>query len=629
MKILLLFFLLFFYAQAIPVVDINSNKSEIKDFKLSYLIDESQKLNFRDVQTQEFEEGKNRDSLGANVTNVWIKIQLKNRTNREQKLVLHQELAYASLKLNYYEVSENGNLERTKAFLIYPPFAKNQMDGADALFRFTLLAGESKTIYVHQQTNAYLFYKYTIFSQNKSTTYLIKEKIDTVLLVGLLLALIIYNMLIFISSRYKEYLYYSLYLSSATLWIFYMYGALAHYVGVYGEFSYRFNFGLMLNPIFLALFIQVLFKTKTLYKTEHKFLNTVIFLLVLNFISGLIDFNTTLKLLSFSLDYALIVFLWVSISLYRKGNKLVKIFLVAHIFYIIFNIYALLFYMGFVEYNYVSFRGIGIGILIEALLLAYLLSYRLKTNEKEKEEQRDLKLKAIEEKSKSQLMLFQKSKMADMGEMVANIAHQWKQPLSVVAISVGILREKKLLGRLSDEDFVEELSHIDSNILYLSQTVEDFLTYFEPNKAKSDFLLIDAISKVELILGHTLHKNEIELRVSVDREHKVYGLKEEYIQVLITLIRNAIDALKNQDIKIIEVKSSQDAEKTLLCISDNAGGIQEELLSKIFDPYFTTKHQTQGTGLGLYIAKSIVEEGMNGTLKVQNIKRGAKFSIII
>jgi signal transduction histidine kinase len=219
--------------------------------------------------------------------------------------------------------------------------------------------------------------------------------------------------------------------------------------------------------------------------------------------------------------------------------------------------------------------------------------------------------------------------MADMGEMIGNIAHQWRQPLAVIGISVGILREKKLLNRLKDEEFKEELGHIDSNILHMSQTIEDFLSYFRPNKAKEDFYIAEAVDKSLLIIGNIIHKENITIFVNIDKKHLVYGFKEEYVQVLISIITNAIYALKDQEKKSVNINLLCHDNVWALEISDNAGGISDDLIDKIFEPYFTTKEQSVGTGLGLYIAKTIIEHSMNGSLKVVNTKEGAKFSIII
>ncbi|EQB40737.1 hypothetical protein M947_00360 [Sulfurimonas hongkongensis] len=272
MRLFILFLSLISLSLAEPIVNINSDKFSITDFKLSYLIDNTHKLKFEDIKTMQFEQGQNKDSLGVKVKNVWIKIKLFNATTKEQTLFLHQDLAFKFTSLEYFEVDQNDKLIKEQAIIPYSPQAKEQLNGADAIFAITLNPDEYKTIYVHQKTPAYHFYNFLIYSQKESVRHLIYEKVDAVLISGLLLALAIYNLLIFISSRYKEYLYYSLYLMSSTLWIFYIYGSLAHYFEIYGDFAVRFNFSIMLAPIFLALFIQTIFKTKERYKFEHKLL---------------------------------------------------------------------------------------------------------------------------------------------------------------------------------------------------------------------------------------------------------------------------------------------------------------------------------------------------------------------
>jgi len=615
MKSVVLFILTFSFTFTQAMMDIDSSSSNFTDFKIGYYIDSTKKLKFEDIKSIKFIESKNSATLGANITDTWVKIELFNSTENKQILFLHQDLAYTFLNIEYYEVDNKNNLLNKKKIDISSPNAKEQMYGADAIYEFSLAPKEAKTIYVYQKTNAYHFYNFSIFSQKESTDYLIYEKVDGILFVGLLLALAIYNLFIYLSSRYKEYLYYSLYLFSATIWIFYMYGSLAHYFHIYGEIPFRFNFALMFIPIFLALFVQSIFDTKIFYKTEHKFLNIMIAILSTNFIYGLVDFNHALQLLSLELNYTLVTFLWISISIYKKGNKIVKIFLYAHIFYIIFNVYTLLFYMGIVEFSYIAYHGIGIGIMIEALMLSYLVSYKFKIIEREKKE--------------SQLLLLEKSKMADMGEMVANIAHQWRQPLTTIGISSGILRERKFLNRLSNKDFEEELNHIDSNISHMSQTIDDFLTYFRPNKIKENFYILEAVNKALLIMGNTLYKNNIETIIKVNKENKIFGLKEEYVQVLISIISNAVYALKDKKIRKIYITSKYFQDSVVLEIEDTAGGIKDEYLSKVFEPYFTTKHESKGVGLGLYISNNIIQNSMNGSLAVENTRTGAKFNIII
>lgn len=614
MRIIWLFLLVYNLSFAQSLVTIDSDEVSIENFEVEYFIDTTGELKFEDIASMNFKVGKSSDTLGAKVTNTWVKVKLFNTTNKTQNLFLHQDLGYTFLDIRYFEVDNQNNLLTTKELNIYADDVKDYMYGADSIFQFSIKPQEYKTIYINQTTPAYHFYSFSIFNEKNSNNYLVYQKVDGILFVGLLLALAIYNLFIYFSSRYKEYLYYSLYLFCATVWIFYMYGSLAHYFHIYGLIPFKFNFALMFIPIFLALFVQAVFDTKQYYKTEHKALNIMNVILLANFIYALIDFVQAIQLLSLVLNYTLVVFLWIGISIYRKKNKMIKLFLLAHIFYLIFNIYAILFYLGMVDYSYIAYHGVGIGIILEALMLSYLLSYKFKVMEDEKKE--------------SQLLLLQKTKMADMGEMIANIAHQWRQPLATISVSSGILRERKLLDKLSDKNFIDELDHIDSNLLHMSQTVEDFLTYFRPNKIKEDFYVKEAVDKALLIIGNTLYKSEIKTKIDINESDKIFGLKDEYVQVLISILSNAIHALATKEEKTIYIKSEKFNDQIVLSIEDNAGGIKEELLPKIFEPYITTKHQSVGTGLGLYISKNIIQNSMGGDISVKNTKNGAKFTII-
>lgn len=235
---------------------------------------------------------------------------------------------------------------------------------------------------------------------------------------------------------------------------------------------------------------------------------------------------------------------------------------------------------------------------------------------KEKEE-------TIQEKDRQ---LFEQSKRAEMGEMIGNIAHQWRQPLAIINTIVGILQEKNSITILSQEELKKKLEKMQTRILYMSDTIEDFMNYYRPDKEKSNFRIIDALTQA-LEVAHTNKK--IKLTINGDRTLSLYGLKNEYAQVIVSILSNIHDLvierkIENPEIDVILYKENSDA---ILSITDNVGGIKDENLSKIFDPYFTTKHQSMGTGLGLYIAKMIIEDTMNGSLSVQNKNNGVTFTI--
>ncbi len=225
--------------------------------------------------------------------------------------------------------------------------------------------------------------------------------------------------------------------------------------------------------------------------------------------------------------------------------------------------------------------------------------------------------------------LFQQSKMAEMGEMIGNIAHQWRQPLSVINTIVAIMKEKNLKDVLEQDDVAKKLHRIEHSISYMSETIEDFMHYYKPDKEKEKFILRKAVAKSLEVVRASFESSKIEVHVTGDHSLDIYGYMNEYIQVIVSILSNAKDILNQRQVikPKIEIEFYHEDEKVVLCIQDNGGGISDDIIQKVFDPYFTSKHQSQGTGLGLYISKMIIEQSMGGSLEVKNHKEGALFII--
>lgn len=250
------------------------------------------------------------------------------------------------------------------------------------------------------------------------------------------------------------------------------------------------------------------------------------------------------------------------------------------------------------------------------------------------------KLKEQEEllRQKDQIM-FQQSKMAAMGEMLRNIAHQWRQPLSVISSSATGLKLKKEFGILNDEDFVEFADGILKSSNYLSETIEDFSNYFKNDKNQEFFYISEVINKTYQLSESSLKNADIEFNTKLEEDIEIYGIKNELIQVILNIVNNSKDAFKNIDkyVKSLKIETKKEHSNLIISIKDNAGGIKEEILNKIFEPYFTTKHQSQGTGIGLYMSQQIVQERLEGNIDVYNITqhidnieyKGVEFKIII
>ncbi len=239
--------------------------------------------------------------------------------------------------------------------------------------------------------------------------------------------------------------------------------------------------------------------------------------------------------------------------------------------------------------------------------------------------------KAVEEIRQKDQMLIQQNRLAAMGDMINNIAHQWRQPLNNVGLTIQSIRADFLTGNLTRESLEEEVNQSMQSIRYMSQTIDDFRSYFRPDKEKQSFRIIKVVKHVISLIHPTLQNHGIELRLVDDNSKEVMGYENEFGQVLINVINNAKDAIierKPAD-PFIEILCFQDGERSVVTVKDNAGGIDQSIISKIFDPYFTTKFQSQGTGIGLYMSKIIIEMNMGGHMSVKNSGDGAEFRIEI
>ncbi len=237
------------------------------------------------------------------------------------------------------------------------------------------------------------------------------------------------------------------------------------------------------------------------------------------------------------------------------------------------------------------------------------------------------------------LLLLNQSKMASMGEMIGNIAHQWRQPLSVIsAASTGIIMQKEC-GVLEEDKLIETCNTINNNTQYLSKTIDDFKNFIKGDRAKKIFNLKDKINIFLHLLEGSIKNNHINIILDLQEDIKIDGYQNELTQCFINIFNNAKDILVEKKIedKYIFISTSIQNDKAIIKIKDNAGGIPKDILSKIFEPYFTTKHQSQGTGLGLHMTYNLISDGMSGTIEAHNIDyeyngkeyTGAEFIIIL
>ena len=237
--------------------------------------------------------------------------------------------------------------------------------------------------------------------------------------------------------------------------------------------------------------------------------------------------------------------------------------------------------------------------------------------------------KSKEDLVKTENLLIHNSKMASLGEMIGIISHQLKQPLNVLSLYCDCVEYSYKEGEV-DDIYVKEFSqNTKSQIIYMNETINGFLDFYNPNKEKEVFNVSESIHAALKIVQSKIFSNNVKVNLELDEMLKISGIKMELSQVIINIINNSIDIFKEREIneKKISIKLFEKDSKTVLFLEDNGGGIKNENLEKILDPYFTTKEN--GTGIGLYMVKLIIKNNFKGELKVINNEKGLKFIILL
>ncbi|WP_419764426.1 MAG: PAS domain-containing protein [Arcobacter sp.] len=248
----------------------------------------------------------------------------------------------------------------------------------------------------------------------------------------------------------------------------------------------------------------------------------------------------------------------------------------------------------------------------------------------------ELKLKVQDELVKNRekdRILIQQNKLAAMGEMLGNIAHQWRQPLNNISLILQFLRDNYKNKEVSDEKLDKFMNKANKHIEYMSDTIDDFRNFYKPSKTQNKFFVNESVDTLLDMIKNQYESENIKINFEYEKV-EITNYENELKQALLNILNNAKDALlmkkEKEDFEaLIDISLKKHDDKMTLEISNNGGNIDEEILYKIYEPYFTTKFETQGTGIGLYMTKSIIETNMKGKIEVENISEGVRFVITL
>jgi PAS domain S-box-containing protein len=239
--------------------------------------------------------------------------------------------------------------------------------------------------------------------------------------------------------------------------------------------------------------------------------------------------------------------------------------------------------------------------------------------------------KEVEKNLEMDRLLVQQNKLASMGEMLGNISHQWRQPLNNISLIIHFLRDS--YGILSKDEFIENVKDAKLQLEFMSQTIDDFRNFYKPSKQIMEFDIKESILKSYKIVATAFEQNDMEFKIESE-SIIIKNYENEFEQVIVNILSNAVDArkikIKEKEFKAkVNIDIKRVDKKVKITIFNNCGNIDENIIDRIFEPYFTTKFENQGTGIGLYMTKLIVEKNMKGHIEVENVDDGVEFRIII
>lgn len=428
----LLFFAASSFAWASPHVLIDRGAVNLTDFGMGYHVDASEALTYDQVKTLPFAATGSKTTLGTEAKVTWFKLGLNNLSGAERKVFVHLPHAYHVRSVDFFE-ERDGALHRHERLDLNDASASDLLFRGTAVYPLVLPPETTITLYLRSHSFSHQWFAAEILDEPASRRALVGINVDIALMVGMLLALVFYNGLLYFATSKKENIFYSLYLISGLVWIALSYGLIGNIFNVFGLHVFKLNISLITMPIFLVLFMMAIFDTKKFYPTEHRFLQGLITLLTGTLIWGLFDISAALKPASSLAALMMLVTFSVSISLYRKGNPLVKYFIIGHSFFVVFNGIAVLFYKGLVAPTYLNSHGVGIGIVLEALTLAFIISHRIKILEDIRSSQEDLKRQASTDPLTK---LYNRRFFFSEADYILQLAKASKTPVSLLVIDI-------------------------------------------------------------------------------------------------------------------------------------------------------------------------------------------------
>jgi signal transduction histidine kinase len=549
----------------------------------------------------------------------WVKLNIKNGSSQKKTYYLQSENQF-TFHIEYFLLKNS----KVVSYIEDGVIAKNheRMFNTNHMIFPLLLAGnEEVEVFFKIRNYNKIDINFKLLSEKYLLDFYQTYNMFEGLFFGGMLIMLFYNLFLYFLLKLRAYLYYVSY----TFWL------IVYFLGLFGfaerYFSdYTWIFYLSSGAFFVSmtLFIQSILNLKEQLPT----INTILNVFIGYFIIGTITNGLILDVKAFFYAQILFNLFFIIIPFY-------VIFIISTTYYLAFlkkdpvaqiyswvwtgvalaGVFLPLTYLNIIDTDIPTDYIFQFLILLEVLCFSFILAYKIKLMQKTKKSQ--------------EALLVQQNKLASMGEMISTIAHQWRQPLSEIN---GIVLEIDVDNRkeqLNSEVLDKHLNEIEAVTAYMSGTISDFMNFFKHDKALNYFYISDALKRSIVLLSSSKKKNNVQIFYEIEESIELYSYQSELIQALLIIMNNSMDAINIRKVlnPIIHLSVEQKGANISIYIQDNAGGIPTDIIEKVYNPYFTTKHEFKGTGLGLYILKMLVEKSIRGSIEIVNANNGVLSTI--
>ncbi len=581
-------------------------------------------------------------SFGFTSSAYWFKIKL----DLDEKALVHNwwlKIDYPPL--NYVDVyfeDAEGTLIQHRELGELRPFAMRELDQPSFLVKLQMPDAGSYTLYIKVQTDGALQFPAMI----EAAEHMIEAQQFPFILAGLYYGIFIiiffYNSVMYYYTRERNYPLYLLFIASFIFWQLSLDGFGVQFIWTDWEWMLEHSAIIAIGCVAVTslLFGRHFLHTKEYIPKMDRLLHGMMLLSASAVVAAFIlPYRYVVIVDAFLAAVIPVLLLIAGILVWRKKYKPARFYILGWSAFLLGTFLIALnklnVFQGFYILNYAQ----QVGSALEMIFLSWALADRIQLLQSEYVEKLSslnvtLKEKVsmgLEEAREKDQILIQQSKLASMGEMIEQIAHQWRQPLHTMALVNQDLYFKVKLGFFNPNEIETINERFNDNLQYMSKTIDDFRNFYNLDK-KQERCDVDETVRAALTLSDAMLKYaKIDTEIVTEGSCYVDGIRNELIQVLMNLFKNARDVIVERKVFKGQIKVSikEEEGKIRICFEDNGGGIDESIVNDIFKPYFTTKPDDAGTGIGLYMSRAIIEKNMHGSVAVENGHAGARFVITL